>query len=193
MGKEKTVTNLTKPPSDLLFKITPLIIGFLSLAICYLLFKKIQTIYTQKDNILQIEKLINTHIQEQTELNMVNNKKLNTLMSQVNQISFLIQSKMERPKNSVDSQISPNLNNIKTEYNVTPPNEQKINKVITNESKKIKKENNESSDFEKPQVDKKENNESSDFEKPQVGKKIIDLEKLKEEVVIEEASSDDES
>ena len=108
---------------------------------------------------------------------MVNNKKLNTLMSQVNQISFLIQSKMERPKNSVDSQISPNLNNIKTEYNVTPPNEQKINKVITNESKKIKK----------------ENNESSDFEKPQVGKKIIDLETLKEEVVIEEASSDDES
>lgn len=202
MGKDKVVEKTaevltTPPPSDLLFKIVPLIVGLICFAICYILFKKIQTISSQYDNITKLEKLINTNQKDQTELNNVNNKKFNAVMSHVNHVSYLLQDKMEN-KSNVETNVLPNkeaLSN-KPETNIKQPVQREFMPTSVIGSYPV--ENKDTLPPPKSTTTKKENLNNNVVipevvsDKQVNNKKIIDLQTLNEEVIIEEASSDDE-
>jgi len=200
MGKEKiiekTTENLTSINSspDLLFKIVPLIIGLICLAFCYILFKKIQSTSNQKEYIAKLEKQINTNTKEQTELNLVNEKKFNAIMSQVNQVTYLLQNNINREPNT---QISPSKE--QKDENIKPKNDnikQPVQREFMPTSVIGNFPINNKTELPPPinTTNRKEINSNVDIsDKQQSGKKIIDLQTLKEEVIIEDASSDDEN
>ena len=116
MGKEKvteevakTFSNVSKlgNTSNILLQYAPLIIGLVCLVVCYLLFKKIQTLNSHGDSVSKIEKQFTNFVKEQSELNGINGKKFNSMISQINQMSYIIQNSNSRESNTIVSQMSP--------------------------------------------------------------------------------------
>mgnify|MGYP001479290718 CR=1 FL=1 len=188
MGKDKSVeklipqTNINK--NDLLFKIVPLIIGLLALTSCYLLYKKINKLSTDKDEITKLQKLITDNIKEQNNINLQNNKNLNSLGAQLHRLQYFIENQPVPTPQPVPVKRE-QTNHIKQPVQREPmPSTTVGNLPISNNS-------------ELPQVisttNKIEHENKVNFKSQPAGKKIIDLETLKEEVIIEEASSDDEA
>jgi hypothetical protein len=116
MGKEKVTEEVAKTlgnvsnasnTSNILLQYAPLIIGLLCLVVCYLLFKKIQTLNSHGDSVSKIEKQFTNFVKEQSEVNAINGKKFNAMISQINQLSYIIQNSSSRESNTVVSQMSP--------------------------------------------------------------------------------------
>ena len=113
MGKEKVTEEVSKTlsnvgnTSNILLQYAPLIIGLVCLVVCYLLFKKIQTLNSHGDSVSKIEKQFTNFVKEQSEVNAINGKKFNAMISQINQMSYIIQNSSSRESNTVVSQMSP--------------------------------------------------------------------------------------
>ena len=210
MGKEKIVEEVTKTVSktnNILLQYAPLIIGLICLVVCYLLFKKIQTLNSHGDSVTKLEKQFTGFVKEQSEVNTLNGKKFNAMISQINQLSYIFQNSNNRESNTISSQMSPQ-RDIINEKEVNQSSEQlqqssqpkqrdlmptsviQTNFPIKPESEtlpipistSVKKEFEKMPSLEQPKQTTKKSN-----------KKIIDLQKAKEEVLIEEVSSDDEN
>jgi len=230
MGKEKVTEEISKTlgnvsntsnTSNILLQYAPLIIGLVCLVVCYLLFKKIQTLNSHGDSVSKIEKQFTHFVKEQSEVNAINGKKFNAMISQINQLSYIIQNSSSRELNTLVSQMSPerdngpqgpqgpqvssqSIENQQPEQTSKQPPAQPqqremmptsviqtnfpiqgdSNSLPTPVSTTIKKEVENLPTIEQqkqPKQGVKGNN-----------KKVIDLQTLKEEVLIEEASSDED-
>lgn len=105
MGKEKVIEKTTEEigkQTNILLQYTPIIIGLICLIICYLLFKKIQSLNSQSDSVSKLEKQFTGFVKEQSDMNTVNGKKFNNVISQINQLGYIIQN-----SNKIEPQISP--------------------------------------------------------------------------------------
>ena len=114
MGKEKVVdeiikntTNSVPGITEMILKYAPLVIGLIALVACYLLYKKFQTVNNTGDSLGKLEKQFAGFIKEQSEINMVNSKKFNSILSQMNQLSYILQNSNTREQNDINSQMSP--------------------------------------------------------------------------------------
>jgi hypothetical protein len=215
MGSKEKVANevvvkTTNNISNMIVQYTPLIIGLVSLLVCYLLFKKIQSLDSQRDSVTKIEKQFTDFSKEQSEVNIVNSKKFNALISQINQLSYIIQNSNNRETNSINSQLSPEREIIQKEQYIKNSQELQNDQKLTEQPKQRELMptsviqtnfpiNTEEKTVPNPisTTIKKEilSNEKLDIpnEKKNSNKKVIDIQKLKEEVLIEEASTDDEN
>lgn len=126
MGKEKVVEevikNTTNAESDMtttIFKYAPLIIGLIALVACYLLYKKFQSVNNTSDSLGKLEKQFTGFIKEQSEINIVNSKKFNSILAQMNQLSYILQNSNVREQNDLNSQMSP-------EKTMLPPLEKQV-------------------------------------------------------------------
>ena len=75
MGKEKVIEKTTEEitnKSNVIMQYLPIIIGLICLVVCYLLFKKFQTLNAQSSSIENIEKQFTGFIKEQSEINSFN-------------------------------------------------------------------------------------------------------------------------
>ena len=217
MGKEKisediskTVSNLSNSNSinNILLKYAPLIIGLVCLVVSYLLFKKIQTLNSQGDSVSTIEKQFTNFVKEQSEVNSINGKKFNAIISQINQLSYVIQNSSPRESNTVVSQMSPERDSVKkvpvesippTESIEQRPEREMMPTSVIQTNFPIKGDSNNlptpvSTTIKKevenlPTIEQQKQNKQS---VKSGNKKVIDLQKLKEEVLIEEASSDED-
>ena len=224
MGREKVTEEVAKTlsnvsnvgnTSNILLQYAPLIIGLVCLVVCYLLFKKIQTLNSHGDSVSKIEKQFTNFVKEQSEVNAINGKKFNAMISQINQMSYIIQNSNSRESNTVVSQMSPERDQSQEQQapvqqaqqvqqvQSTPPSQPQqremmptsviqtnfpmqgnSNSLPTPVSTTIKKEVENLPTIEQQKQPKQGSNGSS--------KKVIDLQTLKEEVLIEEASSDED-
>ena len=227
MGKEKvteevakTFSNVSKlgNTTNILLQYAPLIIGLVCLVVCYLLFKKIQTLNSHGDSVSKIEKQFTNFVKEQSEVNAINGKKFNAMISQINQMSYIIQNSNSRESNTVVSQMSPERDQSQEQQapaqqsqqvqqvQSTPPSQPtqpqqremmptsviqtnfpmqgNSNSLPTPVSTTIKKEVENLPTIEQQKQPKQGTKGNS--------KKVIDLQTLKEEVLIEEASSDED-
>ena len=220
MGKEKVTEEAAKTfsnvgnISNILLQYAPLIIGLVSLVVCYLLFKKIQTLNSHGDSVSKIEKQFTHFVKEQSEVNTINGKKFNAMISQINQLSYIIQNSSSRESNTLISQMSPerdqgpqgpqSIENQQPEQTSKQPPVQPqqremmptsviqtnfpiqgdSNSLPTPVSTTIKKEVETLPTIEQQKQPKQSAKGNS--------KKVIDLQTLKEEVLIEEASSDED-
>ena len=241
MGKEKVTGEVAKTlsnvsnvsnvsnTSNILLQYAPLIIGLVCLVVCYLLFKKIQTLNSHGDSVSKMEKQFTNFVKEQSEVNAINGKKFNAMISQINQLSYIIQNSSSRESNTVVSQMSPERDQgpqepqgpqgpqgpqepqgpqgtetLKPEKTskqqpVQPPQREMMptsviqtnfpmqgdsNSLPTPVSTTIKKEVETLPTIEQQKQPKQGAKSNS--------KKVIDLQTLKEEVLIEEASSDED-
>lgn len=66
-------------------------IAIVALIVCYLLYKKIELFNDNNTSIIDIESNISQFVKEQGEINTLYAKRFNSLMSQLNQLHFLIQ------------------------------------------------------------------------------------------------------
>lgn len=216
MGKEKLLEKTTcnlMDKSNILMQYAPLIVGLISLIVCYLLFKKIQTLNSQSESISKIEKQFVNFIKEQSQLNEINSKKFNGVISQLNYINNLVQNSQSpgvkdvRP--NVGPSVGPNVgpsvekdnetnmrpmvnerellpSSIQTNFPISP-NSQTLPAPISTSGKKenmIDK-----TDINKvPIVNNKMHNNIDD---KLTNRKIIDLQD-KKEVIIEEVSEEEE-
>lgn len=223
MGKEKVTEEVSKTlsnvsnTSNILLQYAPLIIGLVCLVVCYLLFKKIQTLNSHGDSVSKMEKQFTNFVKEQSEVNAINGKKFNAMISQINQLSYIIQNSSSRESNTVVSQMSPERDQgpqghqISMQSNETqkpeqtskqppvqPPQREMMptsviqtnfpmqgdsNSLPTPVSTTIKKEVETLPTIEQQKQPK---------QGAKGNKKVIDLQTLKEEVLIEEASSDED-
>ena len=227
MGKEKVTEEVAKTlsnvsnvgnTSNILLQYAPLIIGLVCLVVCYLLFKKIQTLKSHGDSVSKMEKQFTNFVKEQSEVNAINGKKFNAMISQINQMSYIIQNSNSRESNTVVSQMSPERDQSQEQQapaqqvqqvqqvqqlQSTPPSQPtqpqqremmptsviqtnfpmqgNSNSLPTPVSTTIKKEVENLPTIEQQKQGTKGNS-----------KKVIDLQTLKEEVLIEEASSDED-
>ena len=227
MGKEKVTEEVAKTlgnvsnasnTSNILLQYAPLIIGLVCLVVCYLLFKKIQTLNSHGDSVSKIEKQFTNFVKEQSEVNAINGKKFNAMISQINQLSYIIQNSSSRESNTVVSQMSPerdqgpqdhqvstqSTETLKPEQtskqpHVQPPQREMMptsviqtnfpmqgdsNSLPTPVSTTIKKEVETLPTIEQQKQQKQGAKGNS--------KKVIDLQTLKEEVLIEETSSNED-
>ena len=230
MGKEKVTEEVAKTlsnvsnvnnTSNILLKYAPLIIGLVCLVVCYLLYKKIQTLNSHGDSVSKMEKQFTNFVKEQSEVNAINGKKFNAMISQINQLSYIIQNSSSRESNTVVSQMSPErdqgpqepqgpqgtetlkpeqtLKQQPVQQPVQPPQREMMptsviqtnfpmqgdsNSLPTPVSTTIKKEVETLPTIEQQKQPKQGAKGNS--------KKVIDLQTLKEEVLIEEASSDED-
>ena len=244
MGKEKVIEKTTEEVAkrgNILLQYAPIILGLICLIICYLLFKKMQSLNSQSDSISKLEKQFTGFVKEQSEMNTVNGKKFNGMISQINQLGYIVQNSNVRESNSINGQMSPERINEKTQVQpvqqvqqvqpvqpvqqvqqVQPvqqvpqvPQVQQVqqdqqdvpdkhvskqpkqremmptNVIQTNTPMNIEPEMNRLPPPINTSV-KKEIQTSDDFIKP-TNKKVINLQQDKEEVMIEEVSSDDEN
>ena len=99
----------------------PILIGLICLIICYLLYKKIQTINSQSDSITNLEKHFTLFIKEQTDINTVNTKRFNAIGNQLNQLNFVLQNQNVREVNNINTQMSPDKNKTVEKENVGQP------------------------------------------------------------------------
>ena len=227
MGKEKVVEEITKSTvsatnnmTSMIVQYAPLIVGLICLVVCYLLYKKIQTLNSQGDGISKMEKQFTNFVKEQSEVNAVNSKKFNSVISQVNQLSYIIQNINVRETNSMDSQMSPEREIIQGPSGPSGPSVQQVaqaqQEVPVKQSQQremmptsviqtnfpIQQENELPVPIitsNKKEIDKKDNlkvlqqQQVQEQNKKSSKKKVIDLQKLKEEeVLIEEDLSSDE-
>ena len=212
MGKEKVTEEAAKTfsnvgnISNILLQYAPLIIGLVCLVVCYLLFKKIQTLNSHGDSVSKIEKQFTNFVKEQSEVNAINGKKFNSMISQINQMSYIIQNSNSRESNTVVSQMSPERDKSQEQQAPvqskppTQPQQREMmptsviqtnfpmqgnsNSLPTPVSTTIKKEVENLPKIEQQKQLKQGTKGNS--------KKVIDLQTLKEEVLIEEASSDED-
>ena len=236
MGKEKITEEIVKTSNmtNMLIQYAPLILGLICLIICYLLFKKIQSLNSQGDSVSKIEKQFTNFIKEQSEINTVSSKKFNAMISQINQLSYIVQNSNVKETNSMDTQLSPErltqqaaqqqaaqqqaaqqqaeqqqaaqqqaaqqqaaqqqeikqplqrelmpTSVIQTNFPINQESKVNIpsNPVVSTIKKEIINDN-------LPSID-----EQKSLKQGNKNKKVIDLQTLKEEVLIEEASSDDD-
>lgn len=216
MGKEKVAEEVVRTVSNInttgnvLLQYAPLIIGLVCLVVCYLLFKKIQTLNSHDNSLSKMEKQFTNFVKEQSELNVINEKKNNAIISQINQLSYIIQNSNSRESNTVISQMSPIRNNsnetdVKPQYTQQtsepsqPPQREMMPTSVIQTNFPMKVESNilptpvstttkkevENLPTIEQQKQQKQNSKNNN-------KKVINLEKLKEEVLIEEVSSDEE-
>jgi len=132
MTKEKVMSPLTngiKPSNNIktMFSMyAPILISLIALLVCYLLYKKFQTVNSTGDSILKIEEQFTTFIKEQSDINIVNSKKFNAVIAQINQVNYVLQnsSNITKEQNTIETQLSPErLNSNKPENkreNTTP-------------------------------------------------------------------------
>ena len=196
MPKEKIVEQIVEESnnnSNIIMQYLPILIGLICLIICYLLYKKIQTINSQSDSITNLEKHFTHYIKEQTEINSVTAKKLTAINNHMNQLNHVLQNQNVREVNNINTQMSPNKNkNIQKENIEQPVNRQLMPTVI------ISNTDNEIKELPKPisTTNKKsvniENIENIENISKSKNKKV-NLQTLREEVLIEEASTDDEN
>ena len=230
MGKEKITEEIVKTSNmtNMLLQYAPLILGLICLIICYLLFKKIQSLNSQGDSVSKIEKQFTNFIKEQSEINTVSSKKFNAMISQINQLSYIVQNSNVKETNSMDTQLSPERltqqvaqqqaaqqqaaqqqaaqqqaaqkeaqhQEIKQplQRELMPTSVIQTNFPINQESKVNTPSNPVVGTIKKeiindnlPSID-----EQKSLKQGNKNKKVIDLQTLKEEVLIEEASSDDD-
>ena len=238
MGKEKVTEEVAKTfsnvsnvgnTSNILLQYAPLIIGLVCLVVCYLLFKKIQTLNSHGDSVSKMEKQFTNFVKEQSEVNAINGKKFNAMISQINQMSYIIQNSNSRESNTIVSQMSPERDQSQEQQaqvqqaqvqqaqqaqqvqqlqqlqstpssQLTQPQQREMmptsviqtnfpmqgnsNSLPTPVSTTIKKEVENLPTIEQQKQPKQGTKGNS--------KKVIDLQTLKEEVLIEEASSDED-
>ena len=92
----------------MLVQYAPILIGLISLVVCYLLYKKIQSLNTINESVGKVEKQFSNFIKEQSEINNINAKRFNAIGSQINQLNYVLQNMNPREVNNVESQMSPN-------------------------------------------------------------------------------------
>ena len=209
-GKEKVIEKTSEEiinKGNMFLQYLPIIIGLICLVVCYLLFKKMQSLNSQNGSLENVEKQFTGFVKEQSEINAINAKRFNALVSQMNQVSYVVQNNNIRESNSVNSQMSPDKEingNIQQQIHSSQEQTQQpqqremmptsviqtnfpINGTETRlpapVNTSIKKENMNNIDNNIPG--------GKDLNKD-LKKKVIDLQTLKEEVLIEEATSDDE-
>lgn len=208
MGKDKVVdeiiknsTNSRPDITEMIVKYFPLIIGLIAIIACYLLYKKFQTINNTGHSLEKLEKQFTGFIKEQSEINMINSKKFNSILSQMNQFNYILQNSNAREQNDINSQMSPEKqlndkkqhikqpkqrefipNNIQTNFPINQEQlpDELLKPVITSNKKEIFNEQIPTSVIEENKVVKTKNSSS---------KKVVTL---TEDVLIEEASSDDD-
>lgn len=120
-----SINSINGPASgkmNIIMQYIPLVVSLISLIVCYLLYKKIQSLNTQNDAVSKIETQIASFIKEQSEINTVNSKKFNTLVSQLNQLNYLIQNTNSRENNTFDTQMSPERTTTNTTTTTTTNN-----------------------------------------------------------------------
>jgi cell division protein YceG involved in septum cleavage len=223
MGKEKVIdktaeaiANVSGNPNsttNMIMQYLPIVLALVALVICYLLFKRMQSLNSQSDSLENIEKQFTNFVKEQSEINTLNAKRFNQLVSQMNQVSYVVQNNNNtRELNTVTTQMSP-------EREVTQPvtqlpkvkevmqQEPEVSKIaqrqmmptsviqtnfpISNAETRLPAPMNTSNKKETVNVidsisSGKDLNKASN-------KKVIEVQTLKEEVLIEEASSEDEA
>jgi hypothetical protein len=213
MGKDKVVEEIIKTASnsapgtnDMVLKYLPLVIGLIALIVCYLLYKKFQTLNNTGDSLVKLEKQFTGFIKEQSEINMVNSKKFNSILSQMNQLSYILQNSSVREQNDINSQMSPEReqvnklqqpqikqptqrefipNNIQTNFPIKQEQlpDEMLKPVITTNKKETLNE-------QIQQIPQQLSEENKTLKhKNTNSKKVVTL---TEDVLIEEASSDDD-
>ena len=217
MGKEKVTEEVAKTlsngsnGSNVLLQYAPLIIGLVCLVVCYLLFKKIQTLNSHGDSVSKMEKQFTNFVKEQSEVNAINGKKFNAMISQINQLSYIIQNSSSRESNTVVSQMSPERDNNQVQNNTEsqqptlpsqhsqpsqPPQREMMPTSVIQTNFPIQGDSNSLptpvSTTIKKEVENLPTIEQQKQPKQSKSKKVIDLQTLKEEVLIEEASSDED-
>ena len=213
MGKEKVIEKTSEAiangsvipnsTTNMIMQYLPIVLALVALVICYLLFKKTQSLNSQGDSLENIEKQFTSFVKEQSEINTVNAKRFNQLVSQMNQVSYVLQnSNNTRELNSVTTQMSP-------EREVTQQvtqQEQEVSKIaqrqmmptsviqtnfpISGGETRLPAPMNTSN--KKENVNKVDNVHSGKDLNKVSNKKVIEVQTLKEEVLIEEASSEDD-
>ena len=212
MGKEKVVEEIIKTASnsvpgtnDMVLKYLPLVIGLIALIVCYLLYKKFQTLNNTGDSLGKLEKQFTGFIKEQSEINMVNSKKFNSILSQMNQLSYILQNSSVREQNDINSQMSPEKeqvnklkqpsqrelipNNIQTNFPIKQeqlPDEMLKPVITTNKKETLNDQIQQQIQQNPPQLS--EENKTLKHKNTN-SKKVVTL---TEDVLIEEASSDDD-
>lgn len=223
MGKEKVIektaeaiANVSGNPNsttNMIMQYLPIVLALVALVICYLLFKRMQSLNSQSDSLENIEKQFTNFVKEQSEINTLSAKRFNQLVSQMNQVSYVVQNNNNtRELNTVTTQMSP-------EREVTQPVTQlpKVKEVMQQEPEVSKIAQRQmmptsviqtnfpisSAETRLPAPmntsNKKETvnvidsiSSGKDLNKAS-NKKVIEVQTLKEEVLIEEASSEDEA
>lgn len=213
-GKEKVIEKTSEEivnKGNMFLQYLPIVLGLICLVVCYLLFKKIQSLNSQNGSLENIEKQFTGFVKEQSEINAINAKRFNALVSQMNQVSYVVQNNNVRESNSVTSQMSPDreINNDNLKQQIHGSHEQtqltqqpqqremmptsviQTNFPINGTETRLPVPMNTSN--KKESVNTIDNNipGGKDLNK-ESKKKVIDVQTLKEEVLIEEASSDDE-
>ena len=229
MGKEKIIEKTGEVilnKTNMILQYAPIFIGLVCLVICYLLFKKIQSLSSLNSSIENIEKQFTGFVKEQSEINVINAKRFNALIAQMNQVSYVIQNNSVREINTVNSQMSPDKSQ-GPQQGQPQGQPQEPSQVPSHEQKQVPPQGQPQVPQGQPQRElmptsviqtnfpinsghstlptpvsttnrkEKENNvenfHTNVKETTKSGsKKVIDLQGLKEEVLIEEASSDDE-
>lgn len=112
MGKDKVAEKVIEEVSkgntiNMIVQYAPILIGLISLVVCYLLYKKIQSLNTVNDSVGKVEKQFSNFIKEQSEINGINAKRFNAIGSQINQIQYVLQNMNSREVNNIESQMSP--------------------------------------------------------------------------------------
>jgi len=204
MPKEKIIEKTTEAfanKTNILVQYAPLVLGLICLIICYLLFKKIQSLNSHSDSISKLEKQFTGFVKEQSELNAVNNKKFNGMISQINQIGYIIQNSNNREVNSVNTQMSPERSTVPEQQEQQHQEQQQQPQHQEQQQREMMPMN-----TVKPTTKinslpppmntstKKENLIRDVDNVKHQNKKVINIQTLQEEeVLIEEASSDDEN
>jgi hypothetical protein len=112
MGKDKVADKVIEEVSkgntvNMIIQYLPIVIGLIALVVCYLLYKKIQSLNTVNDSVGKVEKQFSNFIKEQSEINSINAKRFNAIGSQINQINYVLQNMNSREVNNIESQMSP--------------------------------------------------------------------------------------
>ena len=217
---EKTSEVVSQIKSQsIIIQYLPVIVGIMCLLVCYVLYKKYQTLSASLSTTDKLEKQYTSYIKEQSELNAVNAKKFNALMAQMNQINYVMQNSNLREVNSFNSQMSPDRDMQKTQQMQQVQQAQQLQQAqqvqqaqqLQQVQKLQQPEQRElmptskiqtnypidtSGELPKPisTTNKKEQeiNIGNSSGKKSNGKKVINLEQTKEEPLIEEVSTDDE-
>ena len=210
-GKDKVIEKTSEEivnKGNMFLQYLPIVLGLICLVVCYLLFKKMQSLNSQNGSLENVEKQFTGFVKEQSEINAINAKRFNALVSQINQVSYVVQNNNVRESNSVTSQMSPdreiNNGNLQQQMNsskelsqqpqqreMMPTSVIQTNFPMNGLETRLPVPMNTSN--KKESVNTIDNNipGGKDLNKD-LKKKVIDVQTLKEEVLIEEASSDDE-
>ena len=215
MGKEKVIEKAGEEivnKGNIFLQYLPIALGLICLIVCYLLFKKIQSLNSQNGSLENVEKQFTGFVKEQSEINAVNSKRFNALASQMNQVSYVVQNNNLRESNTISSQMSPN-REVNSNLQQTQEQVQQVQQVQQAQPQPQQREmmpttviqtnfpiNSTEKTLPVPMntSNKKENVNTIDNislgndSNKDLKKKVIDVQTLKEEVLIEEASSDDE-